>query len=271
MSATRPQVRHRPDAPQGARVLHRPHARAGGGQRRHLRRARAHAAVDGSRDRGHAPGRSDRDHEAAGADATRSCARAGARCPTSRRSSRRACSPRASTSARAGRRRCVIGVPDLRAPARRRRHHRLRLGAGRRRGPDRHAERRARASSPTGPARRARHRRRRQGPARCAISGVRAAISTGGQDRRRATTSRSVLRDAARRVAALSGAAGYTSLALRLRDTSRPAAERTVAAVRDQLRATTASPASTTCPSIRKPGSYPGKEPFEQASPSVMT
>src|SRR4051812_22732665 len=39
-------------------------------------------------------------------------------------------------------------------------------------------------------------------------------------------------------VATLSGASGYTSLGFRLRDASRPAAERTVAAIRDQLRAT---------------------------------
>jgi hypothetical protein len=40
-------------------------------------------------------------------------------------------------------------------------------------------------------------------------------------------------------VAALSGARGWTSLGLRLDDPSRPAAERTIAAVRDELRART--------------------------------
>ena len=64
-------------------------------------------------------------------------------------------------------------------------------------------------------------------------------------------------------VAALSGAPGYTSLALRLRDNGRPAAERTVAAVRDQLRATTAFTAFDDMPVIQEPGSYPGKEGIE--------
>src|ERR671911_2028074 len=65
-------------------------------------------------------------------------------------------------------------------------------------------------------------------------------------------------------VAALSGARGYTTLALRLRDNSRPAAERTVAAVRDQLRATTAFTAFDDMPVIQEPGSYPGKADFER-------
>ncbi len=65
-------------------------------------------------------------------------------------------------------------------------------------------------------------------------------------------------------MAALSGAPGYTSLALRLRDTRRAAAERTVAAVRDELRATTAFTAFDDLPAIREPGGYPGKENFER-------
>jgi putative ABC transport system permease protein len=64
-------------------------------------------------------------------------------------------------------------------------------------------------------------------------------------------------------VATLSGAPGYTSLAFRLRDNSRPAAERTIAAVRDQLRATTAFTAFDDMPVINEPGSYPGKADFE--------
>ena len=64
-------------------------------------------------------------------------------------------------------------------------------------------------------------------------------------------------------VAALSGVPGYTSLAFRLRDDSRPAAERTVATVRDQLRATTAFTAFDDMPVVNEPGSYPGKADFE--------
>jgi len=64
-------------------------------------------------------------------------------------------------------------------------------------------------------------------------------------------------------VAALSGAPGYTTLALRLRDNSRPAAERSVAAVRDQLRATTTFTAFDDMPVIQEPGSYPGKAGIE--------
>src|SRR5829696_4329628 len=64
-------------------------------------------------------------------------------------------------------------------------------------------------------------------------------------------------------VAGLSGAPGYTSLALRLRDNSRPAAERTVAAIRERLRATTAFTAFDDMPVIQEPASYPGKEGIE--------
>lgn len=64
-------------------------------------------------------------------------------------------------------------------------------------------------------------------------------------------------------VAALSGASGYTSLGFRLHDDSRPAAERTVAAVRDHLRATTTFTAFDDLPVINEPGSYPGKADFE--------
>ena len=61
-------------------------------------------------------------------------------------------------------------------------------------------------------------------------------------------------------VTALSGARGYTSLAFRLHDNGRAAAERTVAAVRDHLRATTAFTGFSDRPLIQQPGSYPGKE-----------
>jgi putative ABC transport system permease protein len=64
-------------------------------------------------------------------------------------------------------------------------------------------------------------------------------------------------------VASLSGVPGYTSLGLRLRDESRPAAEQAVAAVRKQLRAATAFTAFDDLPVINEAGSYPGKDDFE--------
>ena len=63
---------------------------------------------------------------------------------------------------------------------------------------------------------------------------------------------------------------GYSSLEFRLADTSKAAADRTVAAAR-QLPdgATRPSPASRTCRQLRKPGSYPGKDLFDQLA-SIM-
>src|SRR5205814_10668081 len=65
-------------------------------------------------------------------------------------------------------------------------------------------------------------------------------------------------------VSRLSGSTGYTSLGFRLRDNSRPAAERTVAAVRTELRATTSFRAFDDMPVIQDPGGYPGKSEFEK-------
>jgi len=67
----------------------------------------------------------------------------------------------------------------------------------------------------------------------------------------------------ARTVAAIAGSDGFTSIGLRLNDAGRAAAETTVAAVRDQLRATTGFTAFGDLPTIREPGSYPGKTEFE--------
>ncbi|MBJ7455867.1 MAG: FtsX-like permease family protein, partial [Thermoleophilia bacterium] len=66
-----------------------------------------------------------------------------------------------------------------------------------------------------------------------------------------------------RTVSELAGRPGVTSLSLRLRDDSRAAAERTIAAVRDELRARTAFTAFDDLPTIQEPGGYPGKEGFE--------
>jgi putative ABC transport system permease protein len=64
-------------------------------------------------------------------------------------------------------------------------------------------------------------------------------------------------------IAGLSGTPGYTSLGFRLRDNSREAAERTVTAIRDELRATTTFTAYDNLPVFQEPGSYPGQASFE--------
>jgi putative ABC transport system permease protein len=64
-------------------------------------------------------------------------------------------------------------------------------------------------------------------------------------------------------VASIAGVDGYTSLSVRLHDAGRAAAERTVADIREHLRATTEFTAFGDLPTIREPGSYPGKADFE--------
>ena len=64
-------------------------------------------------------------------------------------------------------------------------------------------------------------------------------------------------------VAELSGIPGYSTLGFRLDDNSRPAAEQTLVAVRDELRASTEFTAFADLPVIQEPGTYPGKEDFE--------
>jgi len=71
-------------------------------------------------------------------------------------------------------------------------------------------------------------------------------------------------------VATLSGDRGYTWFGLRLRDPSAAAADRTVAAVREELRDVKGFEGFSELPAVRKPGEYPGKEVFEQIA-SVMT
>lgn len=71
-------------------------------------------------------------------------------------------------------------------------------------------------------------------------------------------------------VADLTGRPGFTTLGLRLRDNSRRAAERTIAAVRDELRARTSFAAFDDLPVIQEPGGYPGKEGFENLA-SLLT
>jgi putative ABC transport system permease protein len=71
-------------------------------------------------------------------------------------------------------------------------------------------------------------------------------------------------------LSALSGTPGYTMLAMRLRDTSRPAAQRTAAAVAGALGAVKGFTGFADYPEIRTPGDYPGKEMFGQVV-SIMT
>ena len=65
-------------------------------------------------------------------------------------------------------------------------------------------------------------------------------------------------------IARLSGAPGYTTLGFRLDENSRAAAEETVAAIRDELRASTAFTAFDDLPVVQEPGGYPGKEEFDK-------
>ncbi|UUY04269.1 FtsX-like permease family protein [Svornostia abyssi] len=71
-------------------------------------------------------------------------------------------------------------------------------------------------------------------------------------------------------VARLSGAPGTTMLAMRLRDTSRPAAERTAAEVRSRLAGVDGFTGFADYPEIRAAGEYPGKALFEQVV-SIMS
>jgi putative ABC transport system permease protein len=70
-------------------------------------------------------------------------------------------------------------------------------------------------------------------------------------------------------IARLGASRGFSSLQLRLRDTSRAAADSTVADVRRYLRENTGFRAFTDLPELRTPGTYPGKELFDQLA-SVM-
>jgi putative ABC transport system permease protein len=65
-------------------------------------------------------------------------------------------------------------------------------------------------------------------------------------------------------VTALSGVPGFTALGIRLRDSSRTAAERTVSAMRDELRRVSDFTGFADLPQVREPGSYPGKDGFEK-------
>jgi putative ABC transport system permease protein len=71
-------------------------------------------------------------------------------------------------------------------------------------------------------------------------------------------------------LAALSGTAGYTMLAMRLHDTSQPAAERTAAAVGEVLRSVKGFTGFADYPEIRTRGDYPGKALFGQVT-TIMT
>ena len=68
---------------------------------------------------------------------------------------------------------------------------------------------------------------------------------------------------------ALTGTPGYTMLAMRLRDTSRAAAERTAAAVGNELRSVKGFAGFADYPEIRTHGDFPGKQMFGQVT-SIM-
>ena len=64
--------------------------------------------------------------------------------------------------------------------------------------------------------------------------------------------------------AELAGEPGYSLLAFRLADASTAAANRTADDIRQYLRANTAFTGFSELPSVREPGTYPGKELFDQ-------
>ncbi len=70
-------------------------------------------------------------------------------------------------------------------------------------------------------------------------------------------------------LARLGAEPGYSSLEFRLADTSKAAADRTVAAARRYLAANTAFTGFSDLPELRKAGSYPGKDLFDQLA-SIM-
>jgi putative ABC transport system permease protein len=67
-------------------------------------------------------------------------------------------------------------------------------------------------------------------------------------------------------VAALSGTPGYTLYGLRLRDTAKPAVDRTITAARAQLATAKGFSGFAEMPVIRDQGSYPGQADFEQVA-----
>jgi putative ABC transport system permease protein len=71
-------------------------------------------------------------------------------------------------------------------------------------------------------------------------------------------------------LARLGAETGYSSLELRLADTSKAAGDRTVAAVRRYLTANTSFTGFSNLPELRQAGSYPGKEFFDQLA-SIMS
>jgi putative ABC transport system permease protein len=71
-------------------------------------------------------------------------------------------------------------------------------------------------------------------------------------------------------LSALTGTPGYTMLAMRLHDSSRAAAERTAAAVGNELRSVKGFTGFADYPEIRTPGDYPGKQMFGQVT-SIMS
>jgi hypothetical protein len=182
-------------------------------------------------------------------------------CRTSKPSRRRACSPHACTSGLAARRRWS-SASRLRPPGGRRRRHRIRLAST----PgallsDTQNAAKGKFDGSTARIVDAEGRTRSMpvsGEGRSLMGGANVANGFPTFYARTDT------------VEQLSGSRGFTTLGLRLDDPSRPAAERTIAAVRAELNTVPGFEGFAEIPQIRQPGDYPYKEGFENIS-SVMT
>lgn len=94
------------------------------------------------------------------------------------------------------------------------------------------------------------------------VAGVARNLMIGGQQA--AANNLVVLYSTPQLITRLGGDAGFSSLEFRLRDTSPMAADRTAARVKTYLAANTSFKGFSDLPALRKAGSYPGKEFFDQ-------
>jgi putative ABC transport system permease protein len=94
------------------------------------------------------------------------------------------------------------------------------------------------------------------------VSGVARNLMIGGQQA--AANNLVVLYSTPALITRLGGDAGFSSLEFRLRDTSTAAADRTVARIKTYLAANTSFKGFSDLPAVRKAGSYPGKDFFDQ-------
>jgi putative ABC transport system permease protein len=94
------------------------------------------------------------------------------------------------------------------------------------------------------------------------LSGVARNLMIGGQQA--AANNLVVLYSTPALITRLGGDPGFSSLEFRLRDTGTAAADRTVARIKSYLTANTSFKGFSDLPAIRKAGTYPGKEFFDQ-------